>query len=357
MFKDRRINNIIKKVISNTSEAILKDKQNNIELQTKNIKMISSDVVSFIFNDGESINLTSDGYFDFSKNGSKHLKKIPSISKNSTLDQYYEKFYRPNIVKLALEGKKTVPVIQLSDVNTAPIVEIINTVKSTNKEEATITLKITKQSGGLGEIRIYLNGIAVSLDDQEGLRAKPNNPSNKDPLYKSYTIKLSKGKNQIRAIAFNAENTMQSKDAFYHINANFQEARKPSLYALVIGIDEYENPKLTLNYAVADAKLFKETIQSKSKGLFDKVNVTILSSKNETNKSRIISELNKMKQLNPDDVFVFYVASHGEVDNDKYYLYSSDVGSISTSKLIILLAKQIIKEDVQVNMENRFNKL
>ena len=40
-----------------------------------------------------------------------------------------------------------------------------------------------------------------------------------------------------------------------------------------------------------------------------------------------------MKSINPDDLFVFYVASHGTVDEGEYFLITSNVGSTRTEKL------------------------
>ncbi len=126
---------------------------------------------------------------------------------------------------------------------------------------------------------------------------------------------------------------MQSSDALHTITATFQSLSKPSLYALVIGIIEYKNPKLQLNFAVADAGLFADTLKKVADPLFDKVVVKTLSTKEATTQENIIRELKEMQSLNPDDLFVFYVASHGTVDDGEYFLITSNVGSTSTAKL------------------------
>ncbi len=40
-----------------------------------------------------------------------------------------------------------------------------------------------------------------------------------------------------------------------------------------------------------------------------------------------------MKTLNPNDMFLIFVASHGLVDNGVFYLVTSNVGSLSTRRL------------------------
>ncbi|MDQ1330370.1 MAG: hypothetical protein QG578_633, partial [Thermodesulfobacteriota bacterium] len=202
--------------------------------------------------------------------------------------------------------------------------------KSIDRSDAAITLKITNAGGGIGDIRLYLNGSAVMLDSARGAKIVA---ANQNEIQKTYKLKLSSGLNSIRAIAFNADNSMQSADAIYEIAAAFKSLGKPSLYALVIGINEYKNPKLQLNYAVADASLFADTLKNGAPALFDKVEVKTLSSKEETTRENILKELKAMQSLNPDDLFVLYVASHGTVDDGEYFLITSNVGSTRTERL------------------------
>ena len=120
---------------------------------------------------------------------------------------------------------------------------------------------------------------------------------------------------------------------------------KPSLYALVIGINEFKNPKLRLNYPVADAELFAGTLNKAATGLFEKVSIKKLITAGETTNENIVQALNAYKSLNPDDLFVFYVASHGTVDDGEYFLITSNVGLTRTEKLRAdALSQSSIKE-------------
>jgi len=42
---------------------------------------------------------------------------------------------------------------------------------------------------------------------------------------------------------------------------------------LVIGVDNYKNPKYKLNYALADATAFKEEVEKGSESIFGKVKI------------------------------------------------------------------------------------
>ena len=281
------------------------------------------------FEDGEWIVTTPNGYYSSSPKGDQYLS-VKVSGKDYTIEQLRESFFRPDLVNLALSGGSLKELKNVADVKPPPIVAIVDTPKSIDKSDAAITLKITDAGGGIGDIRLYLNGSAVMLDSTRGVKIVA---ANQNEIYKTYKLKLSSGLNSIRAIAFNADNTMQSTDAIQEITASYKSIGRPSLYALVIGINEYKNPKLQLNYAVADATLFANTLKKGASSLFDKVEVKELSSKEETTRENILKELKAMQSLNPDDLFVLYVASHGTVDDGEYFLITSNVGSTRTERL------------------------
>ena len=124
-------------------------------------------------------------------------------------------------------------------------------------------------------------------------------------------------------------------------------AAKPSLHALVIGINEFKNPKLKLNYPVADADLFAATLEQAATGLFDKVNIRKLTDQEATTSAAIIREIKSFQSLRPDDLFVFYIASHGTVDEGEYFLITSNVGSLRTEKLKTdAISQHMLKEAI-----------
>jgi hypothetical protein len=88
-----------------------------------------------------------------------------------------------------------------------------------------------------------------------------------------------------------------------------------------------------LKLSVPANALFADTPQKGASPFFDKVKVRRLSSKEETTRENILKELKGMRSLNPDDLFVFYVASHGTVDDGEYFLITSNVGSTRTERL------------------------
>ncbi|MCA1933406.1 MAG: caspase family protein, partial [Calditerrivibrio sp.] len=288
-------------------------------------------VADFIgFTDGEWIVITPQGHYNASPNGDKYLNV--RIGNNVYgIDNYREKFFMPDLVKLALSGQSLKDYKTIADVALPPSVDIVDTPSEVKGDEVKVTLKLTDQGGGIGYVRLYLNDTSILLDSARGVKITPK--AGEKSIYKTYTIRLLEGENTIKAVAFNAEGSMASNPAIHRIVSLAKGYKKPSMYAVVIGINEYKNPKLELKYAVADAKLFAETLRKIASPLFEKVNINLLTTKDETSRENIKKTLEGMKALRPDDVFVFYVASHGTVDEGEYFLITSNVGSLSTRKL------------------------
>lgn len=280
------------------------------------------------FTGGEWILITPEGYYNASAGGDKHLN-VRVGDNVYGIENYRESFFRPDLVKIALSGGSLQDFRTLADVKEPPSVKIVDTPSQVGTDEVTIRLQLTEKGGGVGDIRLYLNGTAVVMDS----RAVKFVSKDGKAILKNYTLKLAQGSNVIRAVAFNGDNSMQSNDAVYEVTAAFASAAKPSLTALVIGINEFKNPKLKLNYPVADAELFAQTLKQASSGLFEKVHIKKLVTRDATTSEAIIREIKSFRTLRPDDLFVFYIASHGTVDEGEYFLITSNVGSLRTEKL------------------------
>ncbi|HPO35853.1 MAG TPA: caspase family protein [Syntrophales bacterium] len=282
------------------------------------------------FKGGEWIVVTPEGYYNASPGGDHYLN-VRVGERVFGIDNYREAFFRPDLVKVSLVGKTLKEFKSFAEVKMPPSVEIIDTPTHTDKDELRLTLKIKDQGGGIGDIRIYLNETSVIFDGSRAIAVVRR--EDEKALVRTYSLKLLPGENVIQAVAFNGENTMQSNPALHRVVANISHLKKPALYGVAIGINHFKNPKLELKYATADAELFAGTIREVSAPLFEKVEMKVLSRPEETTKESIKKTLLGFRSMNPDDVFVFYVASHGTVDEGEFFLITSNVGSVSTARL------------------------
>lgn len=297
------------------------------------------------FDDGEWLITTPSGYYNSSEKGDQYLN-VTVGGKPYSISQLRESFYRPDLVKAALAGQALAGLRKVADIKPPPAVAIVETPASVGSDEITVKVKVADQGGGIGDVRLYLNGSAIVLDRTRNLvvTAVPGQAQ-----VFSYKVRLVSGKNSVRAIAFNVENSMQSTDALHEIVASIV-AKKPSLHALIIGIQDYENPKLTLKYPVADARLMAATLRERAPGLFEGVNVVELTTRAQTTKDAITRTLKEMSgKVRPDDLFVFFVASHGTVDDGQYFLITSNVGATSTH---ILKQTALSQDDLKALIAN-----
>ena len=278
------------------------------------------------FSDGEWIIITPEGYFNSSKNAAKYLT-VKIDNNYYTMDNYLETFFRPDLVKMALAGISLKNFSKLDNIELAPNISIVGCDVENN--EANISIKITDNGGGIGDIRLYHNDSLIALDDGKTSKDKLKAGS----FIKKFRVKLQNGKNNFEAIAFNNDNTMQSNRSEKIIKYVSRAVKKPSLYALVIGINEYQNRNLNLQYAVPDALLFSNTLNKIAKPLFKKIEIKLLTKKEVTTSEAIVKSFLSFTDFNPEDLFVFYIASHGTISDGEFFLITSNVGSVSTKKL------------------------
>ena len=265
-------------------------------------------------------NTNADSWFAITPEG--YYAGSPDAYKYFDVERSYEKFYRPDIVKLALEGKSVPNLPKISDVKPAPIVRIVNTRKEDNKLK--FTLEVSPRSGGVGDIRLYHNGTAV-------VETKAVSTGKK--IKKPYSITLVEGDNTINAIAFERTNSKHSKEAVYTVKSTKKRVVKPNIHALVIGVEEFEDSRLNLEHPYEDTQLVEKILNAQEQGLFNKVFVKRLATKSETSKENILKELAKFQNIDKDDTFILYISSHGAVEDGEYYLISSNVGSSSEDPL------------------------
>jgi len=294
------------------------------------------------FNDGSSLRISPQGYYDFQgtndQGGTADAEAYLNVrvgNEVSGIGAYRERFYRPDIVRLALDDQKlpdTLPT--LASVKPAPDVALLDVPAEIDADSLDLRVRIIDRGGGVGEVRTLVNGTAVSDIQGRGIKVVE---AASDPSH-TVRVRLVPGVNDIQVIAFNADGSMHSNPALASVLARYSLTGKPQLYALVVGIQEFANSKFNLRYSVADAKAIAQVLQQKAAPLFDKVNVETLTTQEMTTKEALIAAFSRYRTINPSDVFLFYVASHGVVDSAdlasrEYFLIPSSFNTASEEAL------------------------
>ncbi|MDP3583571.1 MAG: caspase family protein [Thiobacillus sp.] len=298
--------------------------------------------------DGGWLAITPEGYYDASPGADKYVN-VRIGNQVYGVDQYRNRFYRPLVVQAALAGKPITDLANIANVKPAPSVAIVDTPLMVDKEEVKVRVHVTDQGGGIGDVRFYLNGTLVGQVQSRDILLRSNTDTSKGHTL-TYNLKLVAGKNALQVIAFNAENSMQSIEAVHTIKARIADFL-PTLHALIIGIDEYDNPKYKLQYAVADAVLIEKTLNDNAAKFYkNRVRIQRLTTRPKTTKDVILAALKGYRiQVKPNDVFLFFIASHGTIDHGEFYLLTSNVDSVSSH---ILRASALSQKDITSAIAN-----
>lgn len=266
----------------------------------------------YAYASGEWITITPEGYYVCSTNGDKYVN-VRVGNRVYGIDNYREAFNRPALVRKALAGESLEQYRKLEQTKLAPEVSIGETPAVVTKNETPVAVAIEDIGGGIGDVRVYLNGTAVNQIEVDAAFTPLRGGTTVSNVFK---LELLNGTNTIRVIASNKEGTMHSTEVVREIIARFTPLTRPSLHALVVGINDYDNPRYNLISCVPDAGMFAEALRSGAGRLFESVSVTVLTNKADTTRDAIVAGLNGMTNVCAvHDLFVFYIAAHGTVED------------------------------------------
>lgn len=291
---------------------------------------------------GEWVAVSPDGRFDGSQGGIEQLYYTKG-NQVITLAALYEKFYTPNLIPRLLKGDIPATPGQQEDnvqrLKSPPTVRVNAPAAfkstatgryETAAAECTVTVEASCPDDGISEIRLYQNGKLVG-GGARNLIVEDDLPTTKT---QTFALTLAEGANSLRAVALNSQRTESAPgeitvDFRPAVNSQVVPGNNISLWLVVVGINQYKNPKYTLNYANADATAFKESLESHGQGIFGKTNSFFLQDAGAT-KTEITAVLEKVKTAaKPQDLLVFYYAGHGVMagaeGKQEFFLVPHDV--------------------------------
>jgi hypothetical protein len=194
--------------------------------------------------------------------------------------------------------------------------------------KAEVFVRVTDNGGGAGNLKLYHNGKSVALD---ATALKLPAGKGQSSTYK-HAVELLGGNNMFTATASNrdrVESDAQTVELFSdHVS------KSSTCHVLAVGINQYKNPRLSLNYAKPDAVSFSKLMNEKGGGLFKAIELHTLYDGQAT-REQIFARLEALAQvIQPEDVFIFYYAGHGSmVDNQFYFIPTETLRLYDASSL------------------------
>src|SRR5262249_50600506 len=306
---------------------------------------------------GEWVTITPEGFFVASANGAELLHVVQGFD-TTGVDQVYQALYRPDLVRekragdprgLVREAAARLDLNKVLASGQGPSVRVLSPGEGTAASDTRITaeVEVSDRGGGTGRIEWRVNGLTIGVDT-------PGSAAAGQPLRLTRSHALGAGSNTIEVVAYNAANLVASVPARVTVTAPGAAPGSPSaagparLFVLVAGTDNYADERFRLTYSVADAKAMAEALRDAGKGLYRSVEVKTLADAEVTRDKldAVFAELARTVQ--PDDVFVVYLAGHGKTVDGRYYFVPQPFridGAISNASIDQAVARQGIAQD------------
>ncbi len=301
--------------------------------------------------------ITPDGRFDASVDAQSYLFFRKDLDL-FPLGALFEQFYTPALLPRILAGEVFPEVeVDFNKIKQAPVVkiryqetdhrnlevadDIATYINSTGLAEITVTA--SSKDDVIDEIRLFHNGKIVTLTTRNLI---VEDESISREATKTYTITLLPGENKLRALALNSERT-ESKPSEISVIYRQDSPSVPvkpvipgnsvidlvdksaTLHLVVVGINQYQNPAMSLNYALADATAVKLELEKDVKSIISNINTHFVTD-GQANKQGIQQAFAEVqKTAKATDVFIFYYAGHGVIGKDReFYLVPADVSDL-----------------------------
>jgi WD40 repeat protein len=322
----------------------------NIEEVYKGLgEMVIPFATLFLSEDNEWVCWTPSGYFSCSSSGSQYFgwhvnRGINQLADFYAAEQYFEILYRPKEMGKAItEGKRVEDILReagerIFDLSklyrpSVGFFDVSVTMRSTDllkydkgkfytqAHTIPLTVEIFDGGGGVKEVNIYQNDKLIITDDQ----VKTNAAGQK--VIKTYAVEMGNATNEFRVKVLNYQK-IESRADVLTIEYTGEVIATSTLHVLAVGINKYKNAAYNLNYAQPDAESFINKLQQKAKSIFKSIHPIEIYDEDATKENIVSAFKSIVARAKPEDVFMFYYAGHGTLDeekNDEYYLVPTDI--------------------------------
>lgn len=282
--------------------------------------------IRFINDTGDTSNWlirSDDGYWSASKRGGKLATMVRGLE-SWNIDQFAVRNNRPDIIlkRLCVDDKDMIHHYYLQyekrlsrlgiderylrDEYHVPDAKIVS--YTVDEKTAKLTLFFSDSKYNLKKYQIYVNDVPVFTENE----GKVSGSS----LTVESEVEISRGHNKIEVSCINETGEESFREVIY-VNHNSPVTR--NLYYVGIGVSDYRDDDLDLQYAHKDAEDLGQLFGSENVE-YQNVFTRILTDEEAAREN--IAEIKKFLQnATVDDTVVFMISGHGLHDRDKYATY------------------------------------
>ncbi|MBX2914194.1 MAG: caspase family protein [Cyclobacteriaceae bacterium] len=278
-----------------------------------------------------------EGYFNGTDGARQYIHFVDGL-KTYGVDQFFHEFYRPDLLPKIFQSRGSDNLKGIhGKLNNAPPPGVkIATLPGDEATQTEVLIRLTDTGSGIESVKLFHNGKSVPIE-----KSKLTLPSRKgESTTYRHTITLVNGTNTITASASNKEKIESDPQS---VEVVTDHGGKSSVcYILSVGINQYKNPKMTLNYAKPDAESFGKVLDEKG-SLFKSLELHNLYDE-EASRANILKKLDELAgKIHQEDVFIFYYAGHGSMVDNQFFFIPTE-----SSRLYDLSALQ--KEAIEASV-------
>jgi len=179
--------------------------------------------------------------------------------------------------------------------------------------EVTVTVRLQDQGGGIGPVKIFVDGQEVS-----GRQAAATEGVTSRQRY-ALTLPLAPGEHQLAFQATSVRGVAGPRTA--PLPARVRQAEPSTLHILSIGVQNYPSAsgQRPLGYSAQDAQAVAEAIARRAKPVFSHVAEPVVLTEQNASLAGIRQAFDQLKtRMQPQDTLVIFLAGHGRVDAGSY---------------------------------------
>lgn len=263
---------------------------------------------------------TADGYFSGTE-GARQSIHFVSGMKTWGADQFFDKFYRPDLLPQIFKTRGSTDTrqsIQGSLKSSPPPLLRVATVSGSDPTKIELHVRITDQGGGARDLKIFHNGKNVPVSKQ---LLKYPATKGESAVYKQQ-VEVIGGRNIFTVTASSDDDIESGPQSVEYFSEHVSKAS--ACYILTVGINEYKNPGMNLNYARPDAQSFADLISGNADRLFKTAELFTFYDR-DASRGKILATLDELAtKIHPEDVFIFYYAGHGSMVDGRFFFIPSE---------------------------------
>lgn len=324
----------------------------------------------FLAPKGEWICWTPQGYYEASSGGEKYMgwqvdESATSMSRFYKSSVFASKFHKPETVKqtiqlgsftIAEEKLKVEEAVKEEEVKAEEIAkkkeliknapsirwitpELISTIHNQGKYSIKAMVKSTSK---INMVKILVNGRPYPKN--RGV-AIPKSVGEFDLLIEQDLI-LNSVVNDVRIFVSNEDAKLVSEKRIINLEGvdnrgagrslqviNYSD--RPDLHILSIGVSDYANSDYDLNYADDDAESISKVFKTLGTQAYKDIKVTTLLNE-DADKASIVNAFSALKSIvQPKDMVVVFIASHGINNKGEFFLLPHDADLINAPEIVV----------------------